>query len=83
MCASYNRQYGTNFISVMPTNVYGPGDNYDLENSHVLPALIRKFHDALPASPVTVWGTGDPRREFLYSDDVAKCGVSVSYGSLQ
>ncbi|MDI6716131.1 MAG: GDP-L-fucose synthase [Actinomycetota bacterium] len=73
MCQAYNRQYGTNFISVMPTNLYGPNDNFDLENSHVLPALIRKFHEAkvkgLPS--VSVWGTGSPRREFLYVDDLA------------
>ncbi|TWJ16722.1 GDP-L-fucose synthase [Geobacter argillaceus] len=73
MCEAYNRQYGTNFISVMPTNLYGPGDNYDLHNSHVLPALIRKFHEAkVEGSPsVEVWGTGTPRREFLYVDDLA------------
>lgn len=74
MCQSYNRQYGTNYISVMPTNMYGPHDNFDLKTSHVLPALIRKFHDAkennLPA--VEVWGTGNPRREFLHSDDLAE-----------
>lgn len=73
MCWSYNRQYGTRYICAMPTNLYGPGDNYDLRNSHVLPALIRKIHEAkigqLPE--VVVWGTGTPRREFLYSDDVA------------
>ncbi len=70
---SYNRQYGTRFISVMPNNLYGPGDNYDLQNSHVLPALIRKFHEAKTAgaSTVEVWGTGTPRREFLYSEDMA------------
>lgn len=73
LCESSNRQYGTNYLTVMPTNLYGPGDNYDLETSHVLPALIRKMHEAkLHASPqVTVWGTGTPRREFLYSDDLA------------
>jgi len=71
MCQAYNRQYGANFICVMPTNLYGPGDNYDLQNSHVLPALIRKFHEALPDNPVILWGTGSPRREFLYSDDMA------------
>ncbi len=77
MCAAYNRQYGTNFISVMPTNIYGPGDNYDLQNSHVLPALIRKCHEAKLASQssVVVWGTGTPRREFLYSDDLADACV--------
>ncbi|MBM9577347.1 GDP-L-fucose synthase [Leptospira sp. 201903070] len=77
MCQSYNRQYGTNFISVMPTNLYGPGDNYHPENSHVLPALIRRFYEAkiqnLPE--VVVWGTGKPLREFLYSDDMARACV--------
>jgi len=73
MCQSYNRQYGTNFIAVMPTNLYGPGDNFDLQNSHVLPALIRKFHEAKESgdSEVIAWGTGVPRREFLYVDDMA------------
>ena len=73
MCQSYNRQYGTCFISVMPTNLYGPGDNYDLLDSHVIPALIRKFHQAKVAGDpeVVVWGTGTPRREFLYVDDLA------------
>jgi len=73
MCQSYNRQYGTNFIAVMPTNLYGPGDNFDLEDSHVLPALIRKFCEAKQnnLSTVEVWGTGEPRREFLYVDDMA------------
>jgi GDP-L-fucose synthase len=72
-CQSYNRQYGTNFISNMPANLYGPNDNFDLENSHVLPALIRKFHEAKTSDlkSVTLWGTGEPRREFLYVDDVA------------
>jgi len=72
-CWSYNRQYGTQFLSVMPTNLYGPGDNYDLNNSHVIPALIRKFHEAKQhnANHVIVWGTGTPRREFLYSEDMA------------
>ncbi|MBM2888650.1 GDP-L-fucose synthase family protein [Leptospira interrogans] len=77
MCQSYNRQYGTNFISVMPTNLYGPGDNYHPENSHVLPALIRRFYEAkiknLPE--VVVWGTGKPLREFLYSDDMGHACV--------
>ena len=70
---AYNRQYGTRFISVMPTNLYGPHDNYDLQNSHVLPALIRKFHEAKVAGApaVTLWGTGRPRREFMHSDDMA------------
>jgi len=74
MCWSYNRQYGTQYLAVMPTNLYGPGDNYHLENSHVIPALIRKFHEAkVNKQPtVAVWGTGKPLREFLYSDDMAK-----------
>jgi GDP-L-fucose synthase len=73
LCQAYNRQYGANFVSVMPTNLYGRGDNYDLENSHVLPAMIRKFHEAKEngAPSVTLWGTGTPRREFLYVDDMA------------
>lgn len=73
MCQSYNRQYGSRFISVMPTNLYGPGDNFDLMDSHVIPALIHKFHQAKAsgASEVTLWGTGQPRREFLYVDDLA------------
>ena len=71
---AYRKQYGHRWISAMPTNIYGPGDNFDLENSHVLPALIRKFHDAKisAAKSVTLWGTGSPRREFLHSDDLAK-----------
>lgn len=77
MCEAYNRQYGTNYISVMPTNLYGPNDNFDLETSHVLPALIRKFHEAKTADAlaVEVWGTGLPKREFLYSDDLADAVV--------
>jgi GDP-L-fucose synthase len=73
MCKAYNKQYGTNFISVMPTNLYGPGDNYDLQNAHVLPSLLRKFHEAKinNQKTVTVWGTGKPRREFLHVDDAA------------
>jgi len=73
MCQAYNRQYGTRFISVMPTNLYGPGDNFDLKTSHVLPALIRKFHEAKTRGDrsVEIWGTGAPRREFLYVDDLA------------
>ena len=73
MCDAYRSQYGSNFISVMPTNLYGPNDNYDLEKSHVLPALIRKFHEAKKNnSPnVTMWGTGSPKREFLHVDDLA------------
>jgi GDP-L-fucose synthase len=79
MCWSYNRQYGTQYLAVMPTNLYGPGDNYHLENSHVIPALIRKFHEAkINNQPtVTVWGTGTPRREFLYSDDMAKACLLI------
>jgi GDP-L-fucose synthase len=73
LCDAYRSQYGCNFISVMPTNLYGPNDNYDLNNSHVLPALIRKFHEAklANAASVTMWGTGTPRREFLHADDLA------------
>ncbi len=73
MCQAYNRQYGTCFISVMPTNLYGPNDNFDLDTSHVLPALIRKIHEAKLASAkeVIIWGTGVPRREFLHVDDLA------------
>lgn len=73
MCQSYNRQYGTQYLSVMPTNLYGPNDNYDLHHSHVLPALMRKFHEArLQQSPfVTIWGTGTAKREFLHADDLA------------
>lgn len=77
MCQSYNKQYGTDFISVMPTNLYGPNDNFDPETSHVLPALIRKFHDAKEQgkSEVVLWGTGSPMREFLYVDDLASACV--------
>jgi GDP-L-fucose synthase len=89
MCQSYNRQYGTRFISVMPTNLYGPGDNFNLETSHVLPALIRKFHEAKirdqrsevrgktleGGDSVTIWGTGAPRREFLHVEDLADACV--------
>jgi GDP-L-fucose synthase len=73
MCESYNRQYGTKFVAVMPTNLYGPGDNFHPENSHVLPALIRRFHEAKMnnSSEVVVWGSGTPRRELLYVDDMA------------
>ena len=73
MCWSYNRQYGTRYMAAMPTNLYGPNDNYDLNNSHVLPALIRKMHEAKQRNDkeAVVWGTGTPRREFLYSDDMA------------
>jgi GDP-L-fucose synthase len=74
LCNSYNVQYGTNFISVMPTNLYGQGDTYDIENGHVLPAMIKKFHDAKISGTdkVTLWGDGSPYREFLYSDDLAE-----------
>src|SRR5690606_29832263 len=73
MCEAYNKQYGCNFISVMPTNLYGPNDNYDLETSHVLPALLRKFHEAKlnGLEAVEVWGSGEPRREFLHVEDLA------------
>jgi GDP-L-fucose synthase len=79
MCWSYNRQYGTRYLCAMPTNLYGPGDNYDLASSHVLPALMRKFHEAkLRNEPaVTVWGTGTPRREFLHSDDMAQACIHL------
>jgi GDP-L-fucose synthase len=77
LCQAYRRQFGSNFISAMPTNLYGPGDNFDLASSHVVPALIRKFHDAKLAKrpEVTVWGTGTPRREFLHVDDLADACV--------
>ncbi|NWG38772.1 MAG: GDP-L-fucose synthase [Hydrogenophilaceae bacterium] len=77
MCWAYNRQYETQYLAVMPTNLYGPGDNYHPENSHVIPALIRRFHEAKLANApsVTVWGTGTPRREFMYSDDMADACV--------
>ena len=79
MCESYNRQYGTKFVAVMPTNLYGPGDNFHPENSHVLPALIRRFHEAKckGKSEVVVWGTGTPMRELLYVDDMADGSVFV------
>jgi GDP-L-fucose synthase len=77
LCQAFRRQYGCDFISAMPTNMYGPNDNFDLQSSHVLPALIRKFHDAKQTSApsVTCWGTGSPLREFLYSDDLASACV--------
>ncbi len=77
LCENYNLQYGTRFIAVMPTNLYGPNDNYDLQNSHVLPALIRKFHEAKinGAGSVTIWGTGSPLREFMHVDDLAAAVV--------
>jgi GDP-L-fucose synthase len=79
MCSAYNRQYGTQYLAVMPTNLYGPGDNYDLRTSHVLPALIRKAHEAKNRGDeaLVVWGTGKPRREFLYSDDMADACVTL------
>ena len=79
LCENYNRQYGTKYVSVMPTNLYGPGDNYDLNNSHVLPALIRKAHEAkLRKDPhLMVWGSGKPRREFLHVDDMARACVML------
>ena len=79
LCESYNRQYGTDYRSVMPTNLYGPGDNYHPDNSHVIPALIRRFHESkLNKSPsVTVWGSGEPKREFLYVDDMSAACVHI------
>jgi GDP-L-fucose synthase len=88
LCDAYNRQYGTNFIAGMPTNMYGPGDNYHPENSHVLPALIRRFHEAKEAGleSITCWGSGKPFREFLYSDDLGDACVflleNVNYQDL-
>ncbi len=90
MCWSYNRQFGTRYLAAMPTNLYGPNDNFDLNTSHVLPALIRKAADAVRtgASEIVVWGTGTPRRELLYSDDVARASVfllnldEARYGTL-
>lgn len=79
LCESYNRQYGTDYRSVMPTNLYGPGDNFHPENSHVMPALIRRFHEAVRdgAKRVVIWGTGTPRREFLHVDDMAEASLFV------
>lgn len=79
MCWSYNRQYGTKYLAAMPTNLYGPGDNYHPTNSHVIPALLRRFHEAKLRgdASVTVWGTGTPRREFLYSDDMAAACIHL------
>ena len=79
LCQAYNSQHGTNFISAMPTNLYGPGDNFDLETSHVLPAMIRKFHEAKQNDEptVTVWGTGTPRREFLHVEDLADACIHL------
>jgi len=84
MCQAYNSQYGTNYISLMPTNLYGPNDNFDLESSHVLPAMIRKFHEAkLKSAPVVLWGSGSAKREFLHVDDLADAAVFLmdSYDS--
>jgi GDP-L-fucose synthase len=80
MCWAYNRQFGTRYLAAMPTNLYGPGDSYDLSNSHVLPALIRKMHEAKKAGAdeVVLWGSGTPKREFLYSDDLAKALVFLA-----
>jgi GDP-L-fucose synthase len=87
MCQAYRRQYQFNAISLMPTNLYGPGDNFSLENSHVLPAMIRKFHEAKvrATSPVALWGTGKPRREFLHVDDLARACLFLtdSYDSAE
>lgn len=79
LCESYNRQYGTDYRSVMPTNLYGPGDNFHPENSHVMPALIRRFHEAVEsgAEKVTIWGSGNPRREFLHVDDMAEASLFI------
>ncbi len=79
LCESYNRQYGRNYRSIMPTNLYGPGDNYHPENSHVIPALLRRFHEAKinKSNEVLIWGTGKPKREFLYVDDLAKASIHV------
>ena len=79
LCESYNRQYGTDYRSVMPTNLYGPGDNYHPENSHVIPALLRRFHEAKHsnAESITIWGTGKPLREFLHVDDMARASIHV------
>jgi GDP-L-fucose synthase len=90
MCWSYNRQFGTKWLAAMPTNLYGTGDNYDLNNSHVLPALIRKMHEAklTHAEQVVLWGSGTPKREFLYVDDLASALVYLAaldearYGAL-
>jgi GDP-L-fucose synthase len=76
-CSAYRKQYGDNFICAMPTNLYGPNDNFDLKTSHVLPAMIRKFHEALPNKPVILWGSGSPKREFLHVDDCAKACIHL------
>lgn len=77
MCSAYNRQYGTSFIAAMPTNLYGPNDNYDLQHSHVVPALIRKIYETTinRLRRIVLWGTGTPRREFLFSDDAAEACI--------
>ena len=79
MCESFNRQYGRDYRSVMPTNLYGPGDNYHPENSHVVPALLRRFHEAKQnnLNEVVIWGTGTPKREFLYVDDMAEASLFI------
>ena len=85
LCESYNRQYGTSYVSVMPTNLYGPNDNYDLLESHVLPALLRKAHEAKlrGKKSLTVWGTGTPKREFLYVDDMAEACIFLMESEVQ
>jgi GDP-L-fucose synthase len=85
MCAAYNRQYGTHYLCAMPTNLFGPGDNYDLNNSHVLPALLRKAHEAKQRGDkkLEIWGTGKPRREFLYVDDMADACVFLMERSME
>jgi GDP-L-fucose synthase len=84
MCEAYNQQYGTKFVSLMPTNLYGPNDNYDLQSSHVLPALIRKAHEAKMrgANALEVWGSGTPRREFLHVDDLADAATFLMEGDV-
>src|SRR5207244_2798844 len=81
LCQSYNRQFGDRFVSVIPTNLYGPNDNFDLQTSHVLPALLRKFHEAkvTDADHVAIWGTGTPRREFMHVDDLADACVFLMH----
>ena len=85
MCESYNRQYGCDYRSIMPTNLYGPGDNYHPENSHVVPALIRRFHEAKSKNlkEIIIWGTGTPKREFLFVDDLAEAGLFIHNLSLK
>ena len=83
LCSAYNREYGTDYISVMPCNLYGLNDNYDLKNAHVLPMLVRRFHEAKVnnQSEVVVWGTGMPKREFMYAGDLAKAVVFFAHGN--